>query len=89
MQMGDEIRVSIDDVDSGLLLSRYWPPSTSVHRGSCLETNSTTTDQKAWTRTKKYKRTCTESVKFVYFGKVWPLLDIIVPLTGCVGGALQ
>ena len=44
VQMGAEIRVSIADFDSDPLLSRYWHPSTSVRRGSCSETDSTTMD---------------------------------------------
>ena len=44
LQMGAETRVSIVDVDIDPLLSWYWPPSTFVHCGSCLETDSSTTD---------------------------------------------
>ena len=39
MQIGAEIRVSVAEVDSDLLLSQYWSPSTFVHRGSCSETD--------------------------------------------------
>ena len=53
MQMGAEIIVSIVDVDSDPLLSRYWPPSTSVYRGSYLETDFSTTDKKPRAQTQK------------------------------------
>ena len=69
MQMGAEIRMSIADVDSDLLLSRYWPPTTSVRRGSYSETDCATTDQKARTWTQKYVQTRTESVKCMFFPK--------------------
>ena len=74
LQMGAEICVSVADVDSDPLLDGYWPPSTFVHRGSCSEADFSTTDKKAWTRTEKYGRARTESVKSVFFGKVWPPL---------------
>ena len=44
MQMGAEIRVSVADIDSDPLLRRYWPPSTSVRRGSSSETDFSITD---------------------------------------------
>ena len=74
MQMGAEVRVSIADVDSDPLLNRYWPPSISVHHGSCTETDFSTMDKKPRTHTEKYGRNRTESVKSVFFGKVWPPL---------------
>ena len=74
LQMGAEIRVSITDVDLDLLLSRYWPPSTFVGNGSCSETDFSTTDKKTRTWAEKYRWTRTESVKSVFFGKVWPPL---------------
>ena len=72
LQMGAEIRVFIADVDSDPFLIRYWPPNTIVHRGSYLETDSSTMDKKAWTRTEKYGWTRMESVKPMLFGRVWP-----------------
>ena len=71
VQMNDEIRLFIVDVDLDLLLSWYWSPNTSIQRGSCSKTDSATMDQKARTRTQKYRRTGTEPVKSVFFGKVW------------------
>ena len=35
LKMGVEILVSISDVNTNLLLSQNWPPSTSVRYGSC------------------------------------------------------
>ena len=78
VQMRAEIRVSIADVDLDPYLNRYWPPSTSVHRGSCSETDSATRDQRARRRTQKYGQCRMESVKSVFFRKVWPP----PPLTG-------
>ena len=52
MQVGAKIRMSIADVGSDPLLSWYWPPSTSIHRGSCSETNSATTIKKQGHRLK-------------------------------------
>ena len=72
--MGAEIRVSIVDVDSDPLLSWYWPPSTFVHSGSYSETDFSTIDKKARIQIQKYGRTRMESVKSVFFGKVWPPL---------------
>ena len=46
-EMGAEVRVFIVDVDMDLLLSRNWPPSTSVCYGSyrsCSETDFVTTN---------------------------------------------
>ena len=47
LEMDAEIRVSIADVDTDPLLTRYWPPSTLVRHGSYRsysEIDSTTTD---------------------------------------------
>ena len=52
MQVGAKIRVSVADVGSDPLLSWYWPPNTSVHRGSYSETDSATTTKKQGHRLK-------------------------------------
>ena len=41
LEMGVEIRVSVADVDTDLLLSHNWPPNALVHHGSCKSYSET------------------------------------------------
>ena len=61
MQIRAEIRQSVADVDSDLLLSQYWPPITFVRHGNWSESDFATMDYKAPIRTQKHRRTHTES----------------------------
>ena len=78
VQMGAEIRQSVVDADTDSLLSQNWLPSTLLRHGSyksCSETESATTDWKAWKRTEKTARNATKFLNSVDLGKVWPPLE--------------